>query len=64
MPDIHGVLYDWEEEVECAECGGEGQYEVCKPVIDYTHGGYYDNDMEECEICGGSGVVYQEVEEE
>ena len=64
MPDIHGMLYDWEIEITCPECGGEGQYEVAKPVVDYVNGGYYDSDMEECEVCGGSGEIIIEKEDE
>ena len=64
MPDINGMLYDWEIEIPCPECGGDGQYEVAKPVTDYVNGGYYASDTEECEVCGGSGEIIIEKEDE
>lgn len=64
MPDMFGMLHEWEVEITCPECGGDGQYEVDKPVIDYVHGGYIDNDVVECHLCGGSGEIIIEREDE
>jgi|TARA_R100000995_G_scaffold82929_2_gene57704 DnaJ-class molecular chaperone len=41
----------------CEECGGDGQVEYERPVVDFNRGGYLEGYMDNCEQCNGSGEV-------
>lgn len=46
----------------CPECGGEGQceYEVAVPAPMDWRGGWLEDRLMECELCGGSGEIEDE----
>ncbi len=48
----------------CPECGGEGQceYEVPVPAPMSWRGGWLEDRLMECELCGGSGEIEDEEE--
>lgn len=43
--------------VLCPECGGEGECEYERPVVDYTNGGYLEGYMDTCDTCDGEGYI-------
>jgi len=43
--------------LRCDECSGQGYYEVDKPVVDYTNGGFLDAQRVKCEHCNGDGEI-------
>lgn len=43
--------------VLCPECGGEGECEYERPVVDYTNGGYLEGYMDTCDTCEGEGYI-------
>lgn len=43
--------------VKCLECGGEGECEYERPVVDYTNGGYLEGYMDTCDTCEGEGYI-------
>ena len=48
---------------QCPECGGMGQAEYERPVVDHVNGGYLVDVMDICESCDGYGEVEDEDEE-
>ena len=48
----------------CPECGGVGRCDYDVPVVDYVSGGFIDTVNDTCELCGGSGEVQFDEEEE
>ena len=50
----------------CPECGGEGQceYEVPVPAPMSWRGGWVEDRLMECELCGGSGEIEGEETDE
>ena len=49
----------------CPECGGEGQceYEVSVPSPMSWRGGWLEDRLLECELCGGSGEIKDDEEQ-
>jgi DnaJ-class molecular chaperone len=43
--------------VKCLECGGEGECEYERPVVDHTNGGYLEGYMDTCDTCDGEGYI-------
>jgi Ribonuclease G/E len=41
----------------CPECGGEGELEYERAVVDWNHGGYLEGYMDTCNHCDGEGYV-------
>lgn len=52
--------------IECPECGGEGtcEYEVAKPDWGAPRGGELVGVIMECEVCGGSGEILAEEDDQ
>lgn len=44
-------------EIECPECGGEGECEYEVSVVDYQHGGYLKGEVMTCQRCHGDGFI-------
>ena len=44
------------------ECGGEGEIEEERYVVDWSDGGYIEGYMTECAYCDGSGSVEEDGE--
>lgn len=43
--------------VLCPECGGEGELEYERAVVDWNNGGYLEGYMDTCDCCDGEGYV-------
>ena len=43
--------------VLCPECGGQGECEYERAVVDWNHGGYLEGYQAECQECEGEGYV-------
>ena len=43
--------------VLCPECGGEGECEYERPVVDWNNGGYLEGYMDTCDTCEGEGYI-------
>ena len=41
----------------CPECGGGGELEYERAVVDWNHGGYLEGYMDTCDHCDGEGYV-------
>jgi hypothetical protein len=54
------IIFTFDDEVECPECGGEGRCEYEFQVIDHIRGGEIVGLVRECRMCEGSGVIYVE----
>jgi|TARA_A100001015_G_scaffold146736_1_gene162634 DnaJ-class molecular chaperone len=50
--------------VLCPECGGHGECEYERPVVDWERGGYLEEYMDTCEHCSGDGYVEKEEDDE
>ena len=48
---------------QCPECGGMGQAEYERPVVDHVNGGYLEGYMDICERCDGYGEIEDDDEE-
>ena len=46
--------------ITCTHCDGEGQYYAEVAVVDFTNGGFLDEQLVECEECNGSGELEYE----
>ena len=44
----------------CPECGGYGELEYERPVVNWMHGGYLEGYMDTCDKCDGEGYVEDE----
>lgn len=44
----------------CPECGGYGEIEEDRPVVDWVHGGYIDGSISVCPVCDGNGEIDDE----
>ena len=47
----------------CPECGGDGELESERPVVDWMNGGYLEGYMDICHNCSGDGFVEDEDED-
>lgn len=47
----------------CPECGGDGELEYERPVVDWMNGGYLEGYMDVCYNCSGDGFVEDEDED-
>jgi DnaJ-class molecular chaperone len=45
----------------CEECGGEGQVEYERSVVDWGSGGYLEGYMDDCDKCNGSGELEYDI---
>lgn len=45
----------------CDECGGEGQVEYERSVVDWSSGGYLEGYMDDCDKCNGSGELEYDI---
>ena len=54
------IIFTFDDEVECPECGGEGRVEYEFEVIDQIRGGEIVGLVRECRMCEGNGVIYVE----
>ena len=45
----------------CDECGGEGQVEYERSVVDWGSGGYLEGYMDDCDKCNGSGELEYDI---
>tara|TARA_S200002703_G_scaffold153961_1_gene156128 strand:+ start:1367 stop:1534 length:168 start_codon:yes stop_codon:yes gene_type:complete len=48
----------------CTECGGEGELEYERAVVDWIRGGYLEGYMNDCEKCNGTGEIGDGMAEE
>jgi len=46
--------------IECPECGGEGECEYERSVIDWNDGGYLEGYMDTCDTCEGEGYLVED----
>jgi DnaJ-class molecular chaperone len=54
------IIFTFDDEIDCPECGGEGRVEYEFNVIDHIRGGEVVGLVRECRMCEGSGVIYVE----
>ena len=43
--------------VLCPECGGEGECEYERAVVDWNDGGYLEGYTDTCDTCEGEGYI-------
>lgn len=48
----------------CDECGGEGEAEYERAVVDWNNGGWLEAYTDVCDVCEGEGYVEADIEEE
>ena len=46
--------------IKCPECGGEGECEYERSVIDWNDGGYLEGYMDTCDTCEGEGYLVKD----